>query len=85
MLMFKTLIRRLNLMIVFLLLFFVQLSTQAAVWENKFQWTDLWEEAYSKWVVAHWKINIFTDQNSILYNIPTDCADASYNMRALFA
>jgi len=76
---------RLRLVIIFVLLSFGHLSTQAAVWENKFQWTDLWEEAYSKWVVAHWKMDVFTNPQSILYNIPTDCADASYNMRALFA
>jgi hypothetical protein len=71
--------------IIFGLLFFIQLSASAAVWKNEYKWNELWEVAYSKWVTAHWKKDIYTNPNSILYNIPTDCADASYNMRALFA
>lgn len=70
---------------VFGLLFFIQLSANASVWENKYQWNDLWETAYSKWVTANWKPDVYTNSNSILYNIASDCADASYNMRAVFA
>ncbi len=71
--------------VLFNLLFFIQLSAAAAVWENKFQWNDLWETAYSKWVTVNWKKDVYTNPSSILYNIPNDCADASYNMRAVFA
>ncbi|MBL7672465.1 MAG: hypothetical protein JNM39_18450 [Bdellovibrionaceae bacterium] len=62
-----------------------QTAAKAAVWKSEKQWSVETENEYSKWVTENWKADIFVDQKSLLYQIATDCADASYDMRALFA
>jgi len=72
-----------SLFISILLLFAV--SSQAAVWDSAYTWDQRWEQQYSDWVKNSWDQYIFTDKNSPYFGIPTDCADASYAMRAIFA
>ncbi len=72
---------------ILLLLFAFVLVTpaQAAVWESFNQWDNSWEQRYSDWVKAEWNQYIFSDEKSPYYGIATDCADASYAMRIIFA
>ncbi len=63
----------------------IHLSANAAVWPTRAQWTQEKEKAYSAWVESNWNINVYIDPNSTLNQLASDCADASYNMRALFA
>lgn len=58
---------------------------KADVWLNENQWNENWENQFSSWVEKEWDDEIFMRPNSILYNVKTDCADASYSMRMLFS
>lgn len=60
-------------------------TANAAVWPTRAQWTAEKETAYSAWVESNWNVDVYVDPNSLLYQIASDCADASYDMRALFA
>lgn len=68
--------------IVFTLL--VSTGAQGAVWEDRQEWNDTLEAAYSQWAeaVPH---DIFTNPSSKWYQVGTDCADAVYILRAIFA
>ena len=57
----------------------------SAVWENEKQWSDEEEIKYSEWVAKNWNIDIFSDDDSPYYAIPTDCADGAYTMRMIYA
>jgi hypothetical protein len=59
--------------------------SMGAVWPSENQWSDESELAYSRWVESSWHDEVFMQKDSILYGLKTDCADASYTMRALFA
>lgn len=66
----------------------LSLSMQASyadVWNNENQWNEEWETQFSIWVEKEWDDEIFMRPDSILYNVKTDCADASYTMRMLFS
>ncbi len=67
------------------LLLLFSISSQAAVWDSQYTWDQRWEEQYSDWVRTSWNQYIFTDKDSPYFGIPTDCADAGYAMRAIFA
>lgn len=69
--------------VVLVLLLTFKLS--AAVWPVTKSWTDANEDAYSKWVSENWTNDVFTNPDSSLYGLKTDCADASYAMRAYYA
>jgi hypothetical protein len=56
-----------------------------AVWESRNSWTPEVEAKYSEWVRTQWNADVFTNPNSFLYNLQTDCADAAYTMRATYA
>lgn len=56
---------------------------QAAVWQDTEVWNADWEQAYSDWVNDSFNEEIFT--NGAYKNIPTDCADAVYAARVIFA
>jgi hypothetical protein len=58
---------------------------QAAVWESRNEWTPEAEARFSQWVKTQWKADVFTNPSSLLYGLPTDCADAAYTMRATFS
>jgi hypothetical protein len=56
---------------------------QAAVWNESNQWNQSWEDRYSDWVKTSFDENIFTEGR--YKGIATDCADAVYAARAIFA
>lgn len=61
-------------------------NSQAAVWETKNQWNDVWEKHYQNWVKFYWTPDKFMDSRQPdYYLIPHDCADAVYLMRLIFA
>lgn len=60
-------------------------TAAAAVWDTEHQWSDQWEGKYAQWVKEHWRPEIFTSPASPYHGISTDCADASYDMRLIFA
>jgi len=68
-----------------LIFFLFSLNLNAAVWETHQQWNNDWEQKYSQWVLNDWYQYIFTDDDSPYKGFATDCADASYAMRAIFA
>lgn len=59
------------------------ISGQATVWETKQQWNPELEAKYSKWVRTDYSTDIF--MTGKYRGIPTDCADAVYSARAIFA
>ena len=59
--------------------------TQAEVWQANNTWDNYWEEEYKSWVSTNLTTNMFTDGNTLLAGIATDCADALYDVRILFS
>jgi hypothetical protein len=57
---------------------------QASVWPVRAQWDAAAERAYSQWVETHFNENIFY-LDSPYADMPTDCADAAYGMRMVYA
>lgn len=64
---------------------FFCVTTLSSVWDVENKWNADWEERYSSWVENNWTQNVFLDSSSLLFNLKTDCADASYAMRATFS
>ena len=60
-------------------------TTQASIWESTKIWTIEEEDRYSNWVKENWKADIFINPDSPYFAIPTDCADAAYAMRIIYA
>jgi hypothetical protein len=71
--------------VVVLSFLFAVTGAYGAVWESRDSWTPEAEAKYSEWVRTQWNADIFTNPNSLLYNLETDCADAAYTMRATFS
>jgi hypothetical protein len=65
--------------------FLVSFSSYSAVWPVTRSWTENSENEYSHWVQKNWTNDIFTNPGSDLFGLKTDCADASYAMRAYYA
>lgn len=66
------------------LLAFVGASTaKAAVWQDTNTWNADWEQKYSSWIETSFNEDIFTSGK--YKGIPTDCADAVYASRLIFA
>ncbi|MBL7542672.1 MAG: hypothetical protein JNL11_02600 [Bdellovibrionaceae bacterium] len=63
----------------------IGLQAIAAVWTTDKTWNEQLESQYSQWVEVNWTNDVFTNPQSPLYGLKTDCADASYAMRAYFA
>lgn len=59
------------------------LSVKAAVWHEEHTWDDNWEHQYAAWVHSRFNEEIFT--SGPYKDIPTDCADAVYMARVIFA
>jgi len=62
-------------------------TSSADVWktENKY-WNGNWEIKYQEWVAKSWKPDFFMRKEVPQYDqIPHDCADAIYLMRAVFS
>ena len=58
----------------------------AAVWKSKNKWNNQWENTYRAWVKKNWTEEFFMDKKKpIYYKYATDCADAVYAMRLVFA
>lgn len=70
---------------IFLVVFLAAFSLLAEVWHSENEWSLVWENNYSDWVKESWVQEIFTDEESLLYGLKTDCADATYFMRAYFS
>ncbi|MGZ3789348.1 MAG: hypothetical protein ACXVLQ_12545 [Bacteriovorax sp.] len=60
-------------------------SINAEVWHATETWDHYWENEYQLWVNKNLTTNIFTKDGGLLSQIPTDCADALYDIRILFA
>lgn len=58
-------------------------SAKAAVWQETQSWNAQWEERYSQWVETSFNEDIFTSGR--YKGISTDCADAVYAARLIFA
>lgn len=59
-------------------------SARADVWPTENQWNDEYERKFSQFI-ANMDMNIFSDPESPFYGIRTDCADAAYALRIIFA
>lgn len=73
-----------NLLTVLFFIFSIS-QLHAAVWEADKEWNALEEEKYSQWVKTNWTSDIFTNESSPYYQFPSDCADAGYSMRMIYA
>lgn len=58
-------------------------TAHSAVWEATNQWDQTWEDKYAEWVKLEYNETIFTEGK--YSGISTDCADAVYGARAIFA
>lgn len=56
----------------------------ADVWPTTKSWDDAADAAFSQWV-AKVPLDLFTRKSSPYYGISTDCADAAYVLRSIFA
>lgn len=57
---------------------------QAAVWQHDHEWTEHDENAYAEWVKTKFNPEIFW-RTGAYPNVSTDCADAVYGMRMIYA
>ena len=57
--------------------------SNAAAWEATSSWDESHEAAYSAWVEKNWTQDVF--KKGPLAGVETDCAEATYSMRALYA
>lgn len=55
-------------------------ASRADVWETANEWSEAWEERYAEWIEA----NVDTEFTAPV-NLPVDCADICYAVRAVFA
>jgi len=69
--------------IIFGALLFGAALSQAAVWQETQSWTPEWEQKYAQWIQNEFNEDIFMAGN--YKGIPTDCADAVYMGRVIFA
>lgn len=74
-----------RLVFLVLVIFALTTSVKAEVWHANQSWNAYWENEYQKWVNKNLTTSIFKDGKSLLSGIPTDCADALYAIRILFA
>lgn len=63
----------------------MSLPAISGVWESQNTWNTEWENKYARWVEFEFNHDIFSNPESDYYGIKTDCADAVYTMRAIFA
>lgn len=77
--------RRLRLWPLVLVLLMVSNSAGGAVWVTTNAWSEHWETKFSDWVEKHWTAEVYSNPASPYVGHETDCADACYDMRAIFA
>lgn len=66
-------------------LFLIGFTAHAEVWQANQKWDADWEHEYERWVSNNLNTEIFRDGRTLLSGLPTDCADALYAIRVLFA
>ncbi len=72
--------------LVFILTFFlIGFTAHAEVWQANQTWNADWEREYGRWVNKNLNTEIFRDGRTLLSGLSTDCADALYAVRVLFA
>jgi len=75
-----------NLKLFVLLIFSMILNfAEAEVWHATNTWDMQWEKEYESWVARTLRTNTFSGDEGLLAGIPTDCADALYDIRIQFA
>ncbi|MDD4972760.1 MAG: hypothetical protein PHY93_00335 [Bacteriovorax sp.] len=76
-----------NVLSLFVVLFFSMgaRDVHAEVWHATETWNSYWENDYQKWVNNNLKTNVFKGGDGLLSGIPTDCADALYDIRIQYA
>lgn len=57
----------------------------ASVWDATRSWNQDSEAEYARWVSQNLRSDIFSNPSSPYYDVSTDCADAVYGIRAIFA
>lgn len=72
-------------LILFSSLFLIGFTAHAEVWQANQTWNADWEREYERWVNKNLNTEIFRDGRTLLTGLPTDCADALYAIRVLFA
>ncbi len=77
----SSILQGLNMKVIIVLL--MSISSFSAVWENENNWNLDWEKKYRQWVLEDFKSDIYSKGK--YKGIITDCADAVYAMRAIFA
>lgn len=68
-----------------LLISMYSINVSAEVWHSTNKWSSEWEKDYQQWINYNLRKNIFTDSDSVLNGIATDCADALYDVRLLYS
>ncbi len=71
--------------LILLALLFISQAALADVWTSENNWDSKWEKAYSAWVKTYWTNDVFIRPGGLLFGIKTDCAEATYTMRATYA
>lgn len=74
-----------GLLIFFFVFSLLSTKVHAEVWQSNQTWNAYWENEYQSWVNKNLTTNIFTDSKTLLSGLSTDCADALYAIRILFA
>lgn len=70
---------------IFAFIFFLSLQSKAAVWTAENNWDGANEKAYSDFVTNDYSTDTFTNPASLFTGLRTDCADAMYAARIIFA
>ena len=59
-------------------------NSQASVWSTTSSWSESSEQEFGQWI-ANLRPDVFSNPKSRYYGIATDCADAAYALRTIFA
>ena len=77
--------------IILIPIFFLSLTTKAAVWNETNQWSPAWEARFAEWVRTSWQADFFSretlpnGQANPYLGLRMDCADTVYSMRIIFS
>lgn len=69
----------------FILILWTASTSTATVWNATQVWTEEKENQFAEFIEKEFSTDFFTNPLSVGYGIPTDCADALYIARAIFA
>lgn len=76
---------KVRLLFLIFLISTITTGVKADVWQSNQVWNADWEREYENWVNKNLTTQIFRDGKTLLSGLPTDCADALYAIRVLFA